>query len=204
MALFEKTCACCGKSANILTRTTLADGKTLCRKCMDAIPGYLHNGIKSNTIEAYREIRKYLAYSTQTIKPRFKKTHEYLGLILDANNGYLCINDLASSLITKTLYLQVEDITCLDLMYDPDTYKAGFFSESVNGSVSISLATIFPGLEFDDILQTDVKAEANRKIGLFKDKVEFQNPKGQDEFMNQFHAAQMKFLTGNYGGRYAG
>lgn len=204
MALFEKTCACCGKSANVLTRTTLTDGKTLCSKCLSAVPSYLHEGIKGSTLDAYQEIRKYLAYANQTIKPRFKQTHKYLGLSLDANSGYLCVNSLASHFAMEPLYLQVEDIVDLDLLYDPETYKDGFFAESVNGDVNIALETCYPGLEFQAVLKKNVKADAHKRAGLFKDKVKYQNPNGQDAFMDQFFATRLNFLNSRAGGRYAG
>lgn len=200
MALFkEKYCAKCGKKTNMMMRTTLGDKTCVCDDCTTSIPTYIKNGLKSYNYEAFEELLEYAQYSQSRIKPEFHQTHAFKSIHLDATHGYFYINE---GMLSTPLYLQIEEVDVFDLEYDPEKFKGGTFSNTVSGPVKMTLKMVNPHVDYTTELASNVKSQAVLKKGIFKDSVQYNNPKGMDEFLLAFEEAQDVFLQADTRNRF--
>ena len=193
MGLFKEiNCACCGKKTNMLKRTRLKDDQYVCSDCTSNVPGYIKDNFgKLYDYERFVKLKEYIEYSGRQLGLRFHETNKYETLHLDANNGYLYFDYGFSS---KPLYLNVREIDTLELVFEPETYKEGVFTEKVKGDVKMVIGVVNPPFVHTEVIKYGAKADARKKIGLFKDKVEYENPKGMDEFLAAFLQAKTEVL----------
>lgn len=191
MGLFKEIhCDHCGEKTNVITRTKLKDGKYICSKCTSMVPHYIKTHLWNYEYNDFVKLRQFINYSEQTASKLFKETHAFLSLHLDSEHGLFYF---APGLLSTPFYFQVEDVESISLEYDPDKFKEGFFSDKVTGTVKLKLKMRHPYLDYEKELASGVKASAHLKQGVFKDKVEYDNPKGMDEFIAQFQDAYTRF-----------
>ena len=88
MGLFKEIyCSDCGKKAGLLTRTKLSDGKYLCSACTSNIPSYVMESVSGNyDFDNYKDLKGYIQYSNENLKPKFKETASYEKLHIDEDN----------------------------------------------------------------------------------------------------------------------
>lgn len=192
MGLFKEIlCDHCGEKTNIVTRSKLKDGKYICSKCTSMVPHYIKVHLWNYEYKDFVKLKQYINYSEHTASRVFKETHSFLSLHLDSENGLFYFTQ---GLMSTPVYFQVEDVESISLEYDPDKFKEGVFSDKVTGKVTLKLKMVHPYFSYEKDLANGVKASAHLKQGVFKDKVEYDNPKGMDEFIAQFQDAYTQFL----------
>lgn len=191
MGLFkEHACACCNKKTNMVTRSKLKDGNYVCLDCKPAVPTYVMNCLREYDLEAFHELKKYATYSETVLRSKFKKTNSFYSIHLDANHGLFYIDGGA---LSSKLYLKIEDIESFELWYEADKYKGTTFTEKVTGNIKLSIVMRNPYFQYETDLASGVKADAHLK-GIITKKVEYKNPKGMDEFKQQFIETYNKFV----------
>lgn len=187
MALFKEIhCKHCDKKTNLLTRIKLADDSYICSVCKAGIPNYIH--LSDYTYDGFLALKAYLEESEIQLKRVFRETHSYMGIHLDAEHGLFYVGDWG-----KHLYLKLENLEDFDLDFVADEYKEGIFSEKVTGKVGLNMKMQFPYFYKEEVLATGVKASARTK-GIFGNKVEYENPKGMNDFLHSFATAWRRAL----------
>ncbi|MBP3569624.1 MAG: hypothetical protein J6K04_10715 [Lachnospiraceae bacterium] len=180
MGLFKDVfCAECGDKTKMLSRTGLSDGNYLCSKCMSIVPMYMQKSfIEVYELEDYKDFKKYVEFSNETLRPMFHETHCYENIHIDTENGIFCIDYLIND---KTLFLDFEDVTRFDLIFKAEEFKEGMLGDKVVGKVLFELAMDLPAFYYTDVIKNNAKGKAKKK--LFGGKIEFENPEGMDEFL---------------------
>lgn len=192
MGLFkEHACACCGKKTNMMTRSKLKDGNYVCFDCKPLIPNYVLNCLNEYDLEDFHELKKYVVHSDTVLRAKFKQTHSFHSIHLDANNGLFYIDGGA---LDKKLYLKAEEVFTLTLSFEPEKYKEGVFTEKVKGKITMTLDVLNPSFRYETVIATGVWANAHMK-GLLSKKIIYDNPKGMDEFLEVFKQVSDKFQT---------
>lgn len=192
MGLFKEIhCASCGKKTNLIQRTRLKDDQYVCSECTSNIPSFVKHGLSEHyTYADFQKLKEYIEYSGRYIGMKFHETHHYESLHLDANNGYFYFDH---GFMSKPFYLQVENVVGIDLIFEPEVYKEGIFTEKVKGDVKMVLGVSGPHIVHTETVAFGTKGNAKLKKGIFKDKVEYENPKGMDEFIAAFQETHERF-----------
>lgn len=193
MGLFKEIhCACCGKKTNLIQRTRLKDDQYVCSECTANIPGYIKSGLgKYYTYEQFTKLKEYIEYSNRYLALKFRETHYYETVHLDAVNGIMYYDH---GITAKPLYLEIKNVETFELDFTPETYKEGVFTEKVKGDVKMHMACQNPIFDFTETIRYGAKGDARLKKGLFKDKLEYENPKGMDDLVAAFLQAKTEVL----------
>lgn len=187
MALFQEiACNICGEKTSMLTRSKLKDGTYVCSHCKKKVPGYIKSSLGNYTLEEFQQMKQYLVYSRQELKPVFTETHSYKTIGLDARHGLFYVEELG-----ERLYLKLLEVESFDLSFEPEKAKEGVLSDKVIGTVKLSFEMRFPYFKREELVATGVKASAARK-GIFTTKLVYDLPKGMEEFLAAFHEARRK------------
>lgn len=192
MGLFTKVnCAECGNPAKAILRAKLQDGNYICPSCCRSIPYYAYQSyLEEYTLEMYRFFKEYKKYSDEELRPVFQETISYASLHLDENNGLFYIG---LAIDKKTVFLKLENLLAIDLVFKPKEVKSGITGQKVEGDVLIQLVMNEPYFKYEDKLIKDVKAKAKKE--LFGTKVVYDNPKGMDEFCDAFARAWEPYIN---------
>lgn len=192
MALFkEQTCACCGKKANVMTRTKLKDGNYICIDCLPAMPNYVKDCLSEYTLEDFQELKKYIVYSDTVLRAKFKKTLSYESVYLDSKHGLFYIDE---GFTKPKLYLKIEDVFTYGMSFEADKYKEGMIFTTVKGNIYMMLNMITPNIVYNKVMAKGVTANARTK-GLLGNKIVYDNPSGMDFFLEEFERTRQKFLS---------
>lgn len=191
MGLFKEIkCAKCNKICKMLTRTKLKDGNYLCWDCIRRIPEYMMNSISNAyTLEDYEQLLDYIEYSDNTLNGIFSETQCYCDVHLDSEHGLLFIGNPYSD--SKIIW-ELHRIEAFELVFSPEKYKEGMLSDVVTGKILFQIKVRYPYFYYEKIVKNGVKAKA--KTTFFKTKVEYENPKGMDEFLLHFQMAYEKSI----------
>lgn len=183
MGLFKDVfCSECGIKTKMLTRTHLKDDRYLCYKCSSCVPGYMQKSfVEGYTLEDYRNFKKYIEFSNEVLRPKFRETHSYDKIHIDTENYIFCMDYFIDD---KTLFFGFEDVTRFNLIFMAEEFKEGMFGDKVRGKVLFELAMDCPPFYNEEVLISDAKVSAKKK--LFGRKVEYDNPEGMDEFVYFF------------------
>ena len=184
MALFkEKSCAHCGKRANMLTRIKLVDDRYICGKCVDKIPMELSEALNGRSYNDFLVLNHYVNEINPQLEKRFHETHRFHGIHLDAANELFYLDGYY-----PTIYCRLGELNEFEMQFAPDEVKDGFFGAKVIGKIYLRLRINKLMLFVDKVIAKDVKAEA--KVSGFGSKnVTYQNPRGMDEFLHHFNGA---------------
>lgn len=185
MALFKEiTCVHCGKKAGMMSRTKLMYDDYVCGKCTSGIPAEVVSRLhECADEEAFAEIRNFFDVENEQRKQLFKETIKFKSLHLDEVNELLYMDH-----IRPKMYFHIDDVEEFDLEYIPDTVKEGFLSDKVTGDIHLNFKMNLPTFARKEIIAKNVKSTGEMK-GLIKKKVEYNNPKGMDDFVMAFELA---------------
>lgn len=185
MGLFKEiNCVHCGKKTSMLTRAKLADGQYVCGKCTSKIPSEIMSNLGEYTYEDYKELLRYMEESETSLSKAFKETHSFYSIHIDTQHGLFYLDTMY-----PTVYLKFENLSDFNLTFDPDEVKEGLLGDKVTGKIYYKVKMNTPSFFIDNVLARNVKARAHVKTGIFKDKVEYDNPKGMNEFLHYFESA---------------
>ena len=186
MGIFKEiNCAFCGKKTGLLTRMKLQDGNYLCGDCVSKIPSYMKDSVKKYyDMEDYRAFLNYKDYSDRELRPRFHETHSYYTIHIDTENKIFYLD---YDINEKTVFFNFYTIDDFDLVFKAEEFKEGMLGDKVKGEVLLVLKVNAPYFYHEEILDYSAKAKAKKK--LLSNRVEYENPKGMDEFMMYFQRA---------------
>lgn len=186
MGLFKEIkCTKCNNICKMLTRTKLKDGNYLCWNCTKRIPEYMMDSIRNSySLDDYEQLLSYIEYSDSTLNAIFTETQCYCDIHLDSEHGLLFIGNPYSD--TKIIW-ELHRIESFELVFSPEKYKEGMLSDAVTGKILFQIKVRYPYFYHEKIVKNGVKAKA--KTTFFKTKVEYENPKGMDEFLLYFRMA---------------
>lgn len=186
MGIFKEiNCACCGKKTGLLTRMKLHDGNYLCGDCVSKIPSFMRDSMKEHyDLVDYRAFLDYKAHSDRELRPRFHETHSYYTIHIDTENKLFY---LGYDINEKTVFFNFYSIDDFDLVFKAEVLKEGVLGDKVKGEVLLVLKVNAPYFYHEEIL--DYSAKANAKKKFLSNRVEYDNPRGMDEFLLYFQRA---------------
>ncbi len=189
MGIFKEiNCAHCGKKTNLLTRLKLHDGNYLCSDCMSKVPSYMKDSVKAHyDLEDFRSLLAYIEYSNTELRPRFHETHWYYSIHIDTENKLFY---LGYDIDEKTVFFNFYNIEEFNLTFNAEEFKEGVLGDKVKGELLFILKMNNPYFYHEEILDYSAKAKAKKK--LLSNRVEYDNPKGMDEFLLFFQTAWQK------------
>lgn len=195
MGIFKEiNCASCGKKTNILTRTKLHDGHYLCGECLSKIPSHMKDSVKKHyDLENYRGFLDYKDYSDRELRPQFHETQSYYSVHIDTESRLLY---LGYDINDKTIFYHFHNVEEFNLIFNAEEYKEGMLGDKVKGELLLVLKVNTPYFYHEEILDYSAKARAKKK--LLSNKVEYENPRGMDEFLLYFQAAWRASLEAAY------
>lgn len=193
MALFKEIyCNECGKKTSMLTRTKLKDEKYLCFDCTTKIPSYIGDNLDKYTYDGYHELLDYMEYSKNTLKDQFIETHHFKGIYVDTEHKLFYLEELTKD----PLYLHLKHLEEFELYFQAGEFKEGFLDDKVVGQLLFQMKVNNPPIYIEKVLAKNIKAPA--KKSFFGNKVQFENPKGMDEFLTFFKLAWCNALEEMY------
>lgn len=186
MGIFKEiNCSCCGKKTNLLTRMKLHDGNYLCSDCVAKIPSCMREGVNTHyDLENYHSLLEYIEYSNNMLRPRFHETHCYYSIHIDTENRLLY---LGYDIGEKTVFFEFDNLEDFNLVFRAEEFKEGMLGDKVKGELLLILKMNMPYFYHEEILDYSAKAKAKKK--LLSSTVEYENPRGMDEFLLYFMAA---------------
>lgn len=195
MGIFKEIyCAICGKKTSLLTRLKLTDGNYVCSECQTKLPSYMYDSVSNHyTLEDYKSFLEYSHYSSTVLRPMFHETQHYHTLHIDTENHLFYIG---YGIDDDTLILHFHNIDDFDLLFSAEKFKEGIIGDKVQGKVLFKIKMQQPYFYHEKILDYAAKAKAEKKF--FGNKVEYENPKGMDDFLLYFHAALASCQDENY------
>lgn len=195
MGIFKEiNCAHCGQKTGPFTRLKLHDGNHLCSYCASQIPSFMKKSAKDHyDLAAYRSFLEYIEYSNNELRPQFRETHYYYTIHIDTENK---IFYLGYDINDKTLFFNFRNIEDFDLIFKAEEFKEGMLGDKVKGELLLILKMNFPYFYHEEILDYSAKAKAKKK--LLSNRVEYDNPKGMDEFLLFFQTAWKASLEEAY------
>lgn len=192
MELFKEiNCTVCGKKTKMLSRIKLADGNYVCADCQAHSPHYMYESITGNyTLTDYKKFLEYIEYSSNVLRPIFHETHKYYSLHIDTENNLFYIGNYIDK---NTLFLQLCNIIDFDLVFSPEKIKEGLIGDKVQGKVLFKIKMQDPYFYYEEIL--DYSAKAKAKKTFFGSNIQYENPKGMDDFMLYLRSALMSCIN---------
>jgi len=193
MGLFKEIyCTECNKKTAMLTRTKLKDGHYLCYDCTSMIPSYIKDNLDSYSLDEYHSLKEYIEHSIKVLKNKFVETQAFQGIHIDSDHKLFYIEDFLS----EPLYLEFKNLLEFELLFAAGEYKEGFLDEKVVGKLLMQMKVETPYFYLEKVLTNKIKAPA--KKSFFGNKVQYENPKGMDEFLTFFKMAWYKALEEDY------
>ncbi len=191
MSFFKEIyCTESGKKTHLLTRTKLCDGNYLCSECTSIVPSYMMNSFcEKYTLEDYRDLKEYIKYSNEHLRPIFHGTHCFYSLHIDTENLLFYIG---YGIDSDTIFLNFQNVTRFDMIFSAEEYKDGILGTKVNGKIMLELGMDCPYFYHEEVLTKNAKAKA--KKSLFGTKIEYDNPDGMDDFMFYFQRSWREAL----------
>ena len=187
-------CKHCGEKTKFLTRMTLADKSALCSGCKAIIPSYMTDSVRNNYgYDDYLALREYLEYSDKVLHPQFCETHKYYNIHLDTDHRLMYIDGFFDA---KPVYFQLYNVDDLTFAFSAEEFKKGILNDKVTGKVLMSVRMSTPAFYYEKIV--DKNAHSKAKKEFFGTKIKYENPKGMDDFMLFFTAAQVADLEAEY------
>ena len=195
MGIFKEIhCAHCGQKTSLLARMKLHDGNYLCSTCAAKIPSFMKESVKAHyDLSDYRTFLEYIEYSNRELRPRFHETHYYYSIHIDTENKLFY---LGYELNEKTVFFSFHSIEDFDLIFKAEVLKEGVLGDKVKGELLLILKLDFPYFYHEEILDYSAKAKAKKK--LLSNTVEYDNPKGMNEFLLFFQTAWKASLEEAY------
>ncbi len=195
MGIFKEiNCAYCGQKTSFLTRMKLHDGNYLCSTCASKIPSFMKESVKSHyDLDDYRTLLGYIDYSVRELRPCFHETHCYYSIHIDTENKLFY---LGYDMNEKTVFFNFHSIEDFDLAFKAEVLKEGALGDKVKGEVLFVLKVNAPYFYHEEILDYSAKAKAKKKF--LSNRVEYDNPKGMDEFLLFFQTAWKASLEEAY------
>lgn len=186
MGLFKDiNCSHCGAKTNPLTRMKREDGHYLCSQCVSRIPAYMKESVRSHySLQEYQSLLKYIDFSNRTLRPKFHQTHSYYSINIDTENKILY---LGYGINDKTLFINLKNVEDFSLSFRAEEFKEGMLGDKVKGELLMTIKVKFPYFYYEEILDYSAKAPAKKK--LLSSRVEYENPRGMEEFLLYFHTA---------------
>lgn len=175
MGLFAKKICCrCGKEAGLLTGTEISNKQKLCFDCSQNIPSNW-NSVKEwdiNDVESFLEYYK----NTEERANFFEVTDTYGNLVFDEKHGWFYIKDgILGNSAKDGIIFDTRNIEDISIVFVPETYKEGVFTEKVKGEVVLEITSRLPRIYQEYIIKNNEKAPA-KKTGILKHKIEYQIP----------------------------
>ena len=194
MGLFKDIfCAECGKKTGLLSRTKLADGNCrnyLCSDCMKRIPAYMLDSFgKYYTLADYRQLKDYIEYSDEVLRPLFHATHEFYDIHIDTENNLFYIGGFLKE---DTVLLRFRHIEYFDLIFSAEEFKEGVLGDKVTGKILFKIKMNEPCFFYETILTYGAKAKAKKTF--FGSEIKYENPNGMDDFLLFFNSAHLADL----------
>ena len=195
MGVFKEIhCAYCGQKTSFLARMKLHDGNYLCSTCAAKIPSFMKESVKARyDLDDYRTFLDYIEYSNCELRPRFHETHCYYSIHIDTENKLFY---LGYDMNEKTVFFNFHSIEDFDLIFKAEELKEGMLGDKVKGELLLILKLDFPYFYHEEILDYSAKAKAKKK--LLSNTVEYDNPKGMNEFLLFFQTAWRASLEEAY------
>lgn len=195
MGIFKEiSCAYCGQKTSLLTRIKLHDGNYLCSTCASKIPSFMKESAKAHyKLDDYRVFLEYIEYSNRELRPCFHETHCYYSIHIDTENK---IFYLGYDMNEKTVFFNFHNIEEFDLVFKAEELKEGVLGDKVKGELLLILKMNLPYFYHEEILDYSAKAKAKKK--LLSNRVEYDNPKGMNEFLLFFQTAWAASLEESY------
>ena len=135
------------------------------------------------------KIRNFFDVENKQREKLFKETHKFKSLHLDEVNDLLYMDH-----IRPKMYIHMDDVEEFDLRYIPATVKEGFLSDKVTGDIHLNFKINIPPFTREEVIAKDVKSTGEIK-GLIKKSVEYNNPKGMDDFVVAFELATARSIN---------
>lgn len=191
MGLFKDIyCTKCGKKTKMLTRMKLDDGSYLCWECQNKVPSFMWKTMADRySFEDYEALLDYIDYSQRELKPIFRETHYYYSIHMDAENKLFYIGHVIDK---TTPFFHMYNVEDFDLIFRVEEFKEGMTGNKVSGKVLLQVKVSTPYFYHEEILDRSAKAKAKKK--LLSGNVEYENPKGMDDFTMHFVNAWKKSL----------
>ena len=195
MGIFKEiNCACCGQKTSLLTRMKLHDGNYLCSTCTAKIPSFMKESVKTHyELNDYMTFLEYIEYSNRELRSRFHETHYYYSIHIDTENKLFY---LGYDMNEKTVFFNFHSIEDFDLIFKAEVLKEGVLGDKVKGELLLILKMNIPYFYHEEILDYSAKAKAKKK--LLTNTVEYDNPKGMNEFLLFFQTAWSASLEEAY------
>ena len=195
MGIFKEiNCAYCGEKTSTFTRLKLHNGNYLCLNCASKIPSFMKKTVKAHyNLVNYRNFLEYINYSNNELRPQCRETHHYYSIHIDTENR---IFYLGYDINEKTVFFNFHNIEDFDLIFKAEEFKEGMLGDKVKGELLLILKMNLPYFYHEEILDYSAKAKAKKK--LLSNKVEYENPKGMDEFLLFFQTAWKASLEEAY------
>ena len=186
MGLFKEIhCAECDKKTNFLLRTKLTDGNYLCSDCTSKIPSHMMESFSLYyTLEDYHSLNSYIAESNKNLRPIFQETHHYYSIHIDTIHNLFYIGDTIDDF---TLFYRFRYISDYKIIFQPETLKEGVVGNKVSGKVLFKILMNIPYFYYEKILDRNVKVKAQK--AFFGTEIQYENPKGMDDFVMYFDLA---------------
>lgn len=186
MGLFKEIyCAHCGAKTKLLTRMKLNDGTYLCSRCAKAIPSeMLSTAHKGYDLEDYHALLEYINFSNTHLRPLFHETHSYYTIHIDTEHKILYFG---YSIDEETVFYHFHNLDDFTLVFRAEELKEGLLGDKVTGKVLMTVKMAHPYFYYEEILDHSAKAKAKQK--LLSSRIEYENPKGMDEFILFFQTA---------------
>ena len=182
MGLFnEIKCVNCGKKTGMMTRTKLSDGQYICSKCTSGLPVSISSRLNEYDYDGFKRLQEYMEYSNNELSKIFRENHSFYSIHIDTEHRLFYLDG-----DHPRVYYKFEEVSEYDMEFIADEVKEGFLNTKVNGNIYYKIKVDFPSVFKEEALAKNVKAKAEVKTGLFKDKVKYDNPKGMNEFNLHF------------------
>lgn len=187
----EVHCAVCGNKAGLLTRQALKDGNYICFDCMPKLPSYVSECLAEHyDLEGFMQLKDYLRYSEEVLKPRFSETAHYGKLHMDEENGIFYIEE---GFFSEPLYCEMKHVSFFDLEFRPEELKEGFLGDKVTGNVLAILNVTLPSFVYVKTVATNVKGKAKKK--LLSTTVTYENPEAMEDFKLRFLLVWSRYIV---------
>lgn len=183
MGLFKDVfCDECGQKAGLLFRTKLKDGKYLCSRCTELVPGHAYHSLANEyTFDMYHSFKDYVQYSNNYLRPQFFETHSYYTIHIDAVHKLFYIGHTVGA---HTVFYHFRNIQDFNLVFSAKDYKEGMIADKIVGKVLMELVMDTPYFRCEEVLDSSAKTKAEKS--LFGSTIRYGNPKGMDVFYETF------------------
>ena len=187
MGLFDKKdpmCIECGKKTNVLNRTVLRDNTCLCGNCAKIIPFELHDNAKKYWDSSnWGMVKDWLTNVQAEYHAKFKETHKYYEIHLDAVNGLFYFG--GKKLKPENTIYNIKDTTFYCFFFVPEEVKEKLFSTVAKGKTKMAFAQKNPTMTVNHELCLYAEADVEQQ-GILLKKMVYKNPYDLEKFEDAF------------------